>query len=124
MTPETAAATPELTPTIIACIIALTGLLGTIAAFFKQKTEILKIKESRAETAEVRNREAQELHDNVIQLKCKYEALQDVVTHQDAQIVETQKQQAIMNAQLAQVLARMDDMKDILLAIKDARTPK
>lgn len=122
MTPETA--TPELTPTIIACIIALTGLLGTIAAFFKQKTEILKIKESRAETAEVRNRESQELHDNVIQLKCKYEALQDVVTHQDAQIVETQKQQAIMNAQLAQVLARMDDMKDILLAIKDSRTPK
>lgn len=122
MTPETAS--PELTPTIIACIIALTGLLGTIAAFFKQKTEILKIKESRAETAEVRNRESQELHDNVIQLKCKYEALQDVVTHQDAQIVETQKQQAIMNAQLAQVLARMDDMKDILLAIKDARTPK
>lgn len=122
MTPETAS--PELTPTIVACIIALTGLLGTIAAFFKQKTEILKIKESRAETAEVRNRESQELHDNVIQLKCKYEALQDVVTHQDAQIVETQKQQAIMNAQLAQVLARMDDMKDILLAIKDARSPK
>lgn len=121
---EQAAATPELTPTIIACIIALTGLLGTIAAFFKQKTEILKIKESRAETAEVRNREAQELHDNVIQLKCKYEALQDVVSHQDTQIVETQKQQAIMNTQLAQVLTRMDDMKEILLAIKDARNPK
>lgn len=123
MTPETAAS-PELTPTIVACIIALTGLIGTIAAFFKQKTEILKIKESRAETAEVRNRESQELHDNVIQLKCKYEALQDVVTHQDAQIVETQKQQAIMNTQLAQVLTRMDDMKEILLAIKDSRPPK
>lgn len=123
MTPE--AATPELTPTIIACIVAFTGLIGTIAAFFKQKTEILKIKESRAETAETRDRANRELHDSVIELQCKHDALKSIVERQDSQINDTQKQQAIMNAQLAQVLARMDDMKELLVEIKNSRlTPK
>lgn len=117
-------------PTLIAATVTFLGCAGALvtaaAAWFKQKTEtekqktaIQEVVAARAETKIERDREIQELHDKVIALEITVKNQQTEISATKQQVTETNKLMNIMNTQLAEVIARMDNIKETLAEIKE-----
>lgn len=107
-----------MTPELIAAIIAILGALG---ALIKAYTDNIKIKNERAQTAQKRDQDSLELHDQVqkSQWECKY--LKDEIQLLSDKVDDQARQTSILNTELAKLSVKLDN---VLEAIKDLKEAK
>lgn len=105
----------QLTP-IIAAVIAL---IGAVTSWVKARTEIDKIKASRSETKESRDKDSQELHDKVLKLEFSDSLTKDTLILFRKQIEEANTATQSLTTQLAIVVTKLDNIIDELKALKN-----
>ena len=104
----------QLTP-IIAAVIAL---IGAVTSWVKARTEIDKIKASRSETKESRDKDSQELHDKVLKLEFSDSLTKDTLLLHRQRIDEVNTATQQLTTQLAVVVTKLDNIIDVLNALK------
>ena len=100
---------------------ALVLLITNLAGLVKVWTDLSKTKASRAETAEMRNKDSQDLHDqcqkNTWDLSRVKEDIMMLKTHMD----DHQLQIATINTELAKVSTKLDNVLDAINKLSEDR---
>ena len=104
---------------IAALVGALVMCLGNLGALIKVWTDNVKLRNDRAATKEVRDKDSLELHDKVLSLEFKATQNKDNITLLFEQVSDSNKQIALLNTQLATVLTKMDSVLETLRELKD-----
>lgn len=107
--------TPELWAALIG---ALVLLLTNLAGLVKVWTDLAKTKSDRIQTAEMRNKDSQELHDTVLKMGFQVDQNKNNIGLLFEQMADQLKQIGLMNTQLAQVLIKMDNIVETLKELK------
>lgn len=110
--------TTELWATLIGAVVLL---LTNAAGLVKVWSDLAKTKASRAETAEIRNKDSQELHDqsqkNTWDIGRVKEDIMMLKTHMD----DHQLQISTINTELAKVSTKIDSVLEAINKLSEAR---
>lgn len=105
-------------PTITALVVACTSLVGNLALLAKVIADKIKLTAERTETKTARDRDSQELHDKVLKLEFSSSQAKDNITLLFEKMEDSNKQSALLNTQLAQVITKMDSVIETLADLK------
>lgn len=105
-------------PTVAALIVACTSLVANLALLVKVITDKIKLTNERTETKSARDKDSQELHDKVLKLEFNSTQAKDNISLLFAKLEDSNKQAALLNTQLAQVITKMDSVIDTLTELK------
>jgi len=105
-------------PTITALIIACTSLAANLAILAKVITDKIKLTTDRTETKTARDKDSAELHDKVLKLEFSAGLAKDNIGLLFTQVADSNKQVALLNTQIAQILTKMDSVIDTLMELK------
>ena len=108
----------ELDPKLIVAIVAF---LASLTALAKQITDNLKIKADRAMTKDARDKDSQELHDDVQKIKWENARLKEDLAMTRTTLDDHQLQLTTMTTELAKVATKLDSALEILHDLKEAR---
>lgn len=112
-------------PTITALVVACTSLVANIALLVKVIADKIKLTNDRLATKTSRDQDSQELHDKVLKLEFSSTQARDNISLLFTKMDDANKQSALLNTQLAQVIAKMDSvittLADLKEEIKEAR---
>lgn len=103
--------TPELVAAIIAC-------LGAIAAWFRARADVNTIRDERATTKSERDKEAQELHDDILKLKFDVTNIKGTVNLHDTLLSDISKQMNILSTNIAILSEKIDSLNNIINEVK------
>ena len=104
-------------PVVTALIVACTSLAGNLALLAKVITDKVKLTNERTETKSVRDKDSQELHDKVLKLEFGSAQAKDNIALLFTKMEDSNKQAALLNTQLAQVITKMDSVIETLANI-------
>lgn len=110
--------TPELWATLIG---ALVLLITNLAGLVKVWTDLSKTKASRAETAEMRNKDSQELHDQCQKNTWDLNRIKEDILMLKTHIDDHQLQIATINTELAKVSTKLDNVLDAINKLSENR---
>lgn len=111
----------EVIAAIVACLLALAGLIGAVASWIKTKTETERIRNERLMTKAERDTDSQAMHDAILKLQFEVTSLKDTATLHSDRIEDLNKQSATLNTALAQVLTKLDNIFDTIKEMKEQR---
>lgn len=102
---------PEFIAAIIAC-------LGALAAWLKSRADVGAIREERNETKALRDKDSQQMHDDILKLQFQANQNKDNIGLLFNQVADSNKQISLLTQQLAEVLVKMDN---VISALKDLK---
>lgn len=105
-------------PTITALIVACTSLVGNLALLVKVISDKIKLTNERNATKANRDADSIELHDKVLKLEFSATQAKDNIALLFEKQEDSNKQAALLNTQLAQVITKMDSVIDTLADLK------
>lgn len=105
-------------PVITALVVAFTSFVGNLALLVKVITDKIKLTNDRVATAAARDKDSQELHDKVLKLEFSSSQAKDNITLLFDKMEDSNKQSALLNTQLAQVITKMDSVIETLADLK------
>lgn len=108
-------------PTITALIVAITSLVANAAMLVKVITDKIKLNTDRAETKAVRDKDSQELHDQVQRLMWENTRIKEDLAFTKTSLDDHQIQLATLNTELAKVSTKLDSALEILHDLKEAQ---
>jgi len=103
--------TPELIGAIVGLLISLTG-------FVKVYTDVIKIKNDRAEVKAARDKDSQDLHDEVLKQGFQIQALKDKQQLHDTLVSDMQEAINALNTNTARLSVVVDNLAE---AVKEMR---
>ena len=110
---------PEFIAAIIGVISGFGALLTAIALFIKSRAEVGSIREERKATKALRDEDSQKMHDDILKLQFQGQQNKDNIGLLFQQVADSNKQIALMNQQLTQVLVKMDNVITTLKELKE-----
>ena len=110
---------PEFIAAVIAVLTGFAGLLTAIALYIKSRAECSSIREERNATKVLRDDDSQKMHDDILKLKVQEQQNKDNIALLFQQVADSNKQIALMNQQLTQVLVKMDNVITTLKELKE-----
>ena len=111
----------EVITAIVACLLALAGLIGAVAAWIKTKTETERIRNERLMTKAERDTDSQAMHDSILKLQFEMTTLKDTSVLHAEHIEDLNKQSNTLNMTLAQVLTKLDNIFEQIKEFKEQR---
>lgn len=105
-------------PVITALVVAFTSLVANLAILVKVISDKIKLTNERNATKATRDADSTELHDKVLKLEFSASQAKDNITLLFEKQEDSNKQAALLNTQLAQVITKMDSVIDTLADLK------
>lgn len=110
---------PEFIAAVIAVLMGLASVLTAIAVYIKSKADVSAIREERKATKTFRDDDSQKMHDDILKLQFQSHENKDDIGLLFQQVADSNKQIALMNQQLTQVLVKMDNVITTLKELKE-----
>ena len=110
---------PEFVAAVIAVLTGVAGVLTAIALYIKSKADVGSIRKERIETKAQRDEDSQKMHDDILKLQFQSRENKDDIGLLFQQVADSNKQIALMNQQLTQVLVKMDNVITTLRELKE-----
>lgn len=110
---------PEFVAAVIAVLMALASVLTAIAVYIKSKADVSAIREERKATKTVRDDDSQKMHDDILKLQFQVDQDKNNIGLLFQQMADNNKQVAVLNKQLAEVLVKMDNVIITLKELKE-----
>ena len=110
---------PEFVAAVIAVLTGFAGLLTAIALYIKSRAECCSIREERKATKAMRDDDSMKMHDDILKLQFQEQQNKDNIGLLFQQVADSNKQIALMNQQLTQVLVKMDNVITTLQELKE-----
>lgn len=110
---------PEFIAAVIAVLMGLASVLTAIAVYIKSKADVSAIREERKATKTFRDDDSQKMHDDILKLQFQSRENKDDIGLLFQQVADSNKQIALMNQQLTQVLVKMDNVITTLKELKE-----
>lgn len=108
----------EMSPELGAAIVSL---IVAIAGWFKNHSEVSTINEDRSSTKAARDADSQQMHDEIIRLKCKNEEQEKNIKVLFEQCLKNSKEITEFRNQLTEVICTTKNILETLKEIKDNR---
>lgn len=100
-------------------IAAVVAVLGAIAVFIKSRADVGSIRAERSETKAERDKDSQQMHDDILKLQFQSQRNRDDIALLFQQLADSNKQVSLLTQQLAEVLVKMDNVISTLKELKD-----
>ena len=110
---------PEVIAAVIAIFSGVASVLAAIAVYIKSRAEASSIREERRVTKAQRDDDSQKMHDDILKLQFQEQQNKDNIGLLFQQVADSNKQIALMNQQLTQVLVKMDNVITTLKELKE-----
>lgn len=110
---------PEFIAAVIAVLTGFAGVLTAIAVYIKSRADVSAIREERKATKTLRDDDSQKMHDDILKLQFQEQQNKDNIGLLFQQVADSNKQIALMNQQLTQVLVKMDNVITTLKELKE-----
>lgn len=112
---------PEFIAAVIAVLTGFAGLLTAIGLYIKSRAECSSIRDERKATKQLRDDDSLRMHDDILKLQFMSQQHKDNITLLFTQVADNNKQVALLNTQLAEVLVKMDSVIETLKELKEAK---
>ena len=110
-----------MTAAIIGVITGITSLIGAVTIWVKTKTESERMRQARAETAKIRDKDSLDMHDAILKLQFQATANKDNIQLLFDLNKDNVASINTLNTQLATVLTKIDTIIETLNEIKDKK---
>lgn len=110
---------PEFVAAVIAVLTGFAGLLTAIGLYIKSRAECGAIREERKTTKAMRDDDSLKMHDDILKLQFMSQQHTDNIGLLFQQLADSNKQVALLNKQLAEVLVKMDSVIGTLKELKE-----
>lgn len=110
---------PEIIAAVVAVLMGLAGVLTAIGLYIKSKADVSAIREERKATKTMRDDDSMKMHDDILKLQFQSRENKDDIGLLFQQVADSNKQIALMNQQLTQVLVKMDNVITTLRELKE-----
>lgn len=98
---------------------AIISLILALAALIKQIADNLKIKSQRAETAEMRNKDSQDLHDQVLKNTFQIQQLKDSQALTATVVDDLRDQCSALNTNIVKLDTNVANLTDVIRELKN-----
>lgn len=99
-------------------IAALVGLIVELTLLVKVWRDLLAVKQARADTAESRNRDSQELHDKVLKHEFAISQLKDAQSLQATVVDDLRDQCSALNANIVKLDTNVANLTEAIKELK------
>lgn len=110
---------PEFIAAVIAVLTGFAGLLTAIALYIKSRAESASIREERKATKAIRDEDSSKMHDDILKLQFQVDQDKNNIGLLFQQLADNNKQVAVLNQQLTEVLVKMDNVITTLKELKE-----
>lgn len=110
---------PEIIAAVVSVFMGVSGVLTAIAVYIKSRADVSAIREERKATKTLRDEDSQQMHDDILKLQFQEQQNKDNIGLLFQQVADSNKQIALMNQQLTQVLVKMDNVITTLKELKE-----
>ena len=110
---------PEIIAAVVSVLMGLAGVLTAIGVYIKNRSDVSAIRDERKVTKSMRDDDSQKMHDDIIKLQFVSQQNKDNIGLLFQQVADSNKQIALMNQQLTQVLVKMDNVITTLKELKE-----
>lgn len=110
---------PEIIAAVVSVFMGVSGVLTAIAVYIKSRADVSAIREERKATKALRDDDSQQMHDDILKLQFQEQQNKDNIGLLFQQVADSNKQIALMNQQLTQVLVKMDNVITTLKELKE-----
>ena len=110
---------PEIIAAVVSILMGVSGVLTAIAVYIKSRADVSAIREERKTTKSLRDEDSQKMHDDIIKLQFQSQQNKDNIGLLFQQMADSNKQVAVLNKQLAEVLVKMDNVITTLKELKE-----
>lgn len=110
---------PEIIAAVVSVFMGVSGVLTAIAVYIKSRADVSAIRDERKATKTLRDEDSQKMHDDIIKLQFVSQQNKDNIGLLFQQVADSNKQIALMNQQLTQVLVKMDNVITTLKELKE-----
>lgn len=97
---------------------ALISLILALAALIKQIADNIKLKNQRAETAEMRNKDSQDLHDQVLKNTFQIQQLKDSQALTATVVDDLRDQCSALNTNIVKLDTNVANLTDVIRELK------
>lgn len=110
---------PEIIAAVVSVFMGVSAVLTAIAVYIKSRADVSAIRDERKATKTLRDEDSQKMHDDIIKLQFVSQQNKDNIGLLFQQVADSNKQIALMNQQLTQVLVKMDNVITTLKELKE-----
>ena len=110
---------PEIIAAVVSVLMGFAGVLTAIAVYIKSRADVSAIHEERKATKTFRDDDSQKMHDDILKLQFQEQQSKDNIALLFQQVADSNKQVAVLNKQLAEVLVKMDNVISTLQELKE-----
>lgn len=110
---------PEIIAAVVSILMGVSGVLTAIAVYIKSRADVSAIRDERKATKTLRDEDSQKMHDDILKLQFQEQQNKDNIGLLFQQVADSNKQIALMNQQLTQVLVKMDNVITTLKELKE-----
>jgi len=110
---------PEIIAAVVSVFMGVSGVLTAIAVYIKSRADVSAIRDERKATKTLRDEDSQKMHDDILKLQFQGQQNKDNIGLLFQQVADSNKQIALMNQQLTQVLVKMDNVITTLKELKE-----
>lgn len=110
---------PEIIAAVVSILMGVSGVLTAIGLYIKSKADVSAIREERKATKTMRDDDSMKMHDDILKLQFQEQQNKDNIGLLFQQVADSNKQIALMNQQLTQVLVKMDNVITTLKELKE-----
>ena len=110
---------PEIIAAVVSVFMGVSGVLTAIAVYIKSRADVSAIRDERKATKTLRDEDSQKMHDDLLKLQFQEQQNKDNIGLLFQQVADSNKQIALMNQQLTQVLVKMDNVITTLRELKE-----
>lgn len=110
---------PEIIAAVVSILMGVSGVLTAIGLYIKSKADVSAIREERKATKTMRDDDSMKMHDDILKLQFQEQQNRDNIGLLFQQVADSNKQIALMNQQLTQVLVKMDNVITTLKELKE-----
>lgn len=110
---------PEIIAAVVSVFMGVSGVLTAIAVYIKSRSDVSAIRDERKATKTLRDEDSQKMHDDILKLQFQEQQNKDNIGLLFQQVADSNKQIALMNQQLTQVLVKMDNVINTLKELKE-----
>lgn len=110
---------PEIIAAVVSVFMGVSGVLTAIAVYIKSRSDVSAIRDERKATKTLRDEDSQKMHDDILKLQFQEQQNKDNIGLLFQQVADSNKQIALMNQQLTQVLVKMDNVITTLRELKE-----
>lgn len=111
----------EVITAIVACLLALAGLIGAVASWIKTKTETERIRNERLKTKGDRDKDSLAIHDMLLKHEFAITSLKDSQTLNATVVDDLKDQVNLLNTNVVKLTVVVEQLGETMRELKDKK---